>query len=775
MLRVTALLAAIVSSHLLLLAQKPLTVPFKPDAKQMYAKLCAGCHGADSHGTQQGPGLSGNPSVRRRSISKLRSLIRNGIPAAGMPSFDLPDEALEALATLVASLNSSASETDVAGDRAAGEKFFFGKGRCASCHMVLGAGRPLGPDLSNVGTEMTVDQIREALLQPDAQITPGYELVTVHLLDGRTLRGFARSRTNFDIQLQDLAGGLHSLSLDRVSAITEEKQSPMQSLKASPDELQDLIAYLSRLTGVQPGVTISGQSSATDGIDFSRILNPRAGEWPTYNGRLSGNRYSELTQINSANVNKLGVKWTFSIPLWSQFLPDTLYFHENMRYFGLEVVPIVVDGVMYVTGPDQAFALDARTGHQIWHYSRSRTPGLVSDPSLGTNRGMAILGDKVFMVTDNAHLIALNRITGRLVWEVVMPDEPPHYGGTMSPLVVKDMVIAGVSGGDWGIRGFVAAYKADSGERVWRQWTVPSSGGPGYDTWKGNAVAFGGGGTWLTGSYDPETDTLYWATGNPYPDSDDRERGGDNLYTDCVLALNPDTGKLKWYYQFTPHDVHDWDATEPNVLVDTKYHGQDRRLLLHADRNGFFYVFDRVEGQLLATHKLIRRMTWASGIGPDGRPVRLLETDMTCPEDATNWNGTAYSPVTRLYYVMVLEKCEIKLSPGSWKSEHPKEEPGKKYLRALDIDTGEIVWEVPEFGPTDGKRMAGVLATAGGMLLYGDPNGELVAVDERAGKTLWHFPLNATIKTSPMTFTVDGEQFVALAVGSNIVCFGLTH
>ena len=256
---------------------------------------------------------------------------------------------------------------------------------------------------------------------------------------------------------------------------------------------------------------------------------------------------------------------------------------------------------------------------------------------------------------------------------------------------------------------------------------------------------------------------------------------------------------MKWHYQFTPHDVHDWDATEPNVLVDTKFRGLDRKLLLHADRNGFFYVFDRTDGQLLLTQKLIRRLTWASGIGPDGRPLLLPETDVTCPEDATNWNGTAFSPVTRLYYVMVLEKCAVKLSPGSWKSEHPREEPGKKYLRALDIDTGQIVWEVPEFGPTDGKkylraldietgkfvweipefgptdgkRMAGVLATAAGILFYGDPSGEFVAVDDRDGKALWHLPLNAIIKTSPMTYTVDGEQFIALAVGSNIMCFGL--
>jgi PQQ-dependent dehydrogenase (methanol/ethanol family) len=773
--RTRILLTALILTRLPLPAQNPPTAASSVDVKNLYAKLCAGCHGADARGTQQGPGLAGNASVRRRSIQNLRNLIRNGIPAAGMPPFDLPSGTLDALAALVASLNSSAAESTVPGDRTAGKEFFFGKGQCASCHMVYGDGKPIGPDLSNVAREMTVDQMREALLQPGAQIAAGYELVTVHLRNGQTLRGFARSRTNFDLQLQDLNSVFHPLSLDQVSAITEEKQSLMPPVKASPDELQDLIAYLSRLTGIQAGVPASAHSNGDGGIEFSRIVSPRPGDWLTYNGKLSGNRYSELTQINAANVNKLGLKWTFSIPLWSLFFPDTPYFRENMRYFGLEVVPIVADGIMYVSGPNQAFALDARTGNQIWHYSRPRTPGLVSDASLGTNRGMAILGDNVFMVTDNAHLIALNRITGRLAWDVVMPDEPQHYGATVAPLVVKDMVIAGVSGGDWGIRGFLAAYKAGSGERVWRHWTVPAKGEPGYDTWKGNAVTYGGGSTWLTGSYDPETDTLYWATGNPYPDSDDRERGGDNLFTNCVLALNAETGKLKWYYQYSPHDVHDWDATQPNVLVDTNYRGQNRKLLLHADRNGFFYVFDRTEGQLLLTQKFIRRLTWASGMGPDGRPVLLPESDVTCPEDATNYNGTAFSPVTRLYYVMALEKCTVKLAPGSWKSEHPVEEPGKKVLRALDIETGKIVWEIPEIGPTDGKRVAGVLATAGGILFYGDPSGEFVAVDERDGKTLWHLPLNATIKTSPMTYTVGGEQFVALAVGSNIMSFGLTH
>jgi PQQ-dependent dehydrogenase (methanol/ethanol family) len=756
-----------------LAAQDTPTPPSRTDIKQTFTKLCGGCHGDDARGTQQGPGLAGNPSVRRRSAQSIRRVIHNGIPSAGMPPFELPDPMIDALANLVVSLNASASENEVPGDRAAGKQFFFGKGQCATCHMVYGEGSPIGPDLSNIARERTVDEIREALLKPDQSITPGYGMVAVTLNDGQKLRGFARSRTRFDLALQDLKGVFHPLSLDHVSAITEEKQSLMPPLKASADELQNLIAFLSRLTGVQPGTPVTSPSRGQGGIDFSRILNPKPGDWLTYNGNLSGNRYSELKQINAANVNRLSLKWSFTIPLWTQFLPDTPYYQENMRYFGLETVPLVADGIMYVTAPNQVFALDARGGQQIWHYARPRTPGLASDASLGTNRGVAILNDKLFMVTDNAHLIALNRITGRLVWEVVMPDEPQKYGGTMSPLVVKDMVIAGVAGGDWGIRGFLSAYQANTGERVWRHWTVPAKGDPGFETWKGSAVTYGGGATWLTGSYDPETDTLYWATGNPWPDSDDRERGGDNLFTNSVLALDPLTGKLKWYHQFTPHDTHDWDATEPNVLINTKYRGQDRKLLLHADRNGFFYVFDRTDGKLLLAQKYVHKLTWSTGIGPDGRPQPAPQSDVTCPNHATNWNGTAFSPVTRLYYVMALERCTVKLSPGSWKTERPREDPGTTYLRALDIETGKIAWEVPQVGPTDGKRDAGILATAGGLLFYGDPSGYFIAADERDGKTLWRVPMSATMKTSPITYTVDGQQFVALAVGSNIVSFSL--
>jgi PQQ-dependent dehydrogenase (methanol/ethanol family) len=477
---------------------------------------------------------------------------------------------------------------------------------------------------------------------------------------------------------------------------------------------------------------------------------PQPGDWRTYNGSDSGNRYSALDEITTANVSSLKLKWVFPI-----------------QYFGLESTPLAADGVVYVTGPNQVFALEAESGTMIWQYARPPTAGLIGDARLGTNRGVALLRDKIFFVTDNAHLIALDRASGRLLWETPMAPETAgmHYGGTMAPLVVHDTVVAGVAGGDRGIRGFVAAFAADTGKVVWRTWTIPRRGEPGSGTWKGKEPITGGGATWLTGSFDAASDTLYWATGNPFPNADDVDRPGDNLFTNCVLALDAATGALKWHYQFTPHDVKDRDATEPNVLVDTDFRGTRSKLLLHADRNGFFYVLDRTNGKVLLANPFLRRVDWASGIGTDGRPV--VRDARGCPGDAANWSSAAYSPMTRLYYVLVLEEC-VGDRPGGY-----PDQTGQRFLRALNIDTGAIAWEVPQAGAARAKTWSGVLATAGGLLFYGSPNGGFSAVDARNGKLLWHFPTNVRMKASPMTFAIGGRQYVVVAAGPNILCFGL--
>ncbi len=738
---------------------------------KLFSSRCAVCHGADARGGQYGPALAGNPDLRGKSISWFRTVIRNGFPSAGMPAFNLPSPELDAVAGLVHSLNLPASEATLPGDRAAGVEFFFGKGKCASCHMISGRGAPAGPDLSSVALEMSVDQLRNSLLQPGASIAPGYETVIVTLKNGQKIDGFARSEGTFELALQDIKGRFHLLRADEISSITHPKESAMPRLDASPEELQNLLAYLGGLSGFKAGGTPTAVATETKGISFADILHPDTSNWLTYNGNLSGNRYTELTQINADNVGQLQLKWVYTVPLWKQFYPDTSYFRENLQYFGIETVPLVVDGILYATGPRQAFALDARSGHQIWSYTQPRNPAIVGDAGLGSNRGLAVLGDKLFMVTHDAHLIAVNRTTGQPVWDVAMPEKPMHYGGTVAPLVVKDMVIGGVAGGDWGIRGFIAAYRASDGKLVWRRWTVPAKGDPEASSWGGNPAETGGGGTWITGSYDSETDTLYWSTGNPYPDSDDRNRPGDNLYTNCILAMDANTGRIKWFYQVTPHDVHDWDATAPVVLVDTDFNGQPRKLLLHADKNGFFYALDRTNGKLLLAKPFVKT-TWATGIGTDGRPQRVPENGMYCPEAGTNWNGTAFSPQTHYYYVMAVEKCDADFT-ADWKKRNPEDEIPRKYLEALSVEDGSVAWKVPEVGPADGKRDAGVLATASGLLFYGNPSGDFVAADARTGKPLWHFPTNGENKTSPMTYTVDGKQFIAVAVGPNILSFAL--
>jgi PQQ-dependent dehydrogenase (methanol/ethanol family) len=733
----------------------------------LYGSNCSGCHGADTLGTDHAPKLTGNPDVRRRTVDQLRNLIKSGIPSGGMPAFGtLPPQQIDAITAYIHSLNSPASQAIVPGDASLGGQYFWGDGNCGSCHMVHGRGSSTGPDLSDVGSRLTLDEIHTALLHPDQNITPGYDLVTVTLHDGKTLQGFARGRTNFELQLQGLDGTLHLLQATDIVKLVDESRSLMKPVNGPPEQIQNLSAYLSQLTGIEPSplkeANTQSSSHAQD-VDFSRILDPRPGDWPTYNGKLDGNRYSSLTQINAANVKDLVLKWIFPMP-----------------HFGLESTPIVVDGIMYVSGNNQAYALNALTGAQIWKYSRPPTPGLVGDASVGTNRGVAILEDKIFVVTDNAHLLALNRLTGSLVWDVVMPEEKEHYGSTVSPLILNDTVIAGVSGGDWGMRGFIACYKASTGELLWRHWTLPAKAGdPGIETWGKEPPLLAGGSTWLTGTYDKETDTLYWATGNPWPDRDDRNRPGDNLFTDCILAMNPRTGEVKWYFQFTPHDTADRDAEEPPVLVDTEYHGKPRKLLLHADRNGFFYVLDRTNGELLLTKTFLHRVNWATGIGTDGRPKLAVlpatasDREKGCPDNAANWSSTAFSHTTRLYYLMTLEACHEIETPGQQKASAHPETPAERYMRAINIDTGDVTWEIAQRGPVILKTWSGVLGTAGGIVFYGDPNGAFVAVDERNGKTLWHFDTNVGMKASPMTFAVDGKQFVAVAAGSAFLCFGL--
>ena len=511
-------------------------------------------------------------------------------------------------------------------------------------------------------------------------------------------------------------------------------------------------------------------------ITFEEIARPRPGEWPSYNGQLSANRHSPLDQINTRNVASL-------VPVWT---------HEMGGERALQITPLVVDGVMYVAAVNEVRALDARSGRQIWQFARPQTPGLVptGDPASGINRSIAVLGNRVFLQTDHAHLLAVDRRTGALLWDVEMADARQNYGATGALLIVNDLVIAGISAGDEGVRGFLDAYRASTGERVWRFWTVPARGEPGSETWVGKALEHGCATTWLTGSYDPAANLLYWPTGNPCPDYNGDERKGDNLYSSSIIALDPATGQLRWHFQFTPHDLHDWDANQPPMLIDADFRGVPRKLLAVANRNGFFYVLDRLTGAMLMAEPFVKNLTWASGIGADGRPQLLpgYENDAdgtrTCPavSGAANWPSSAFNPETGLFYVIASEACAVYRKNADWfelgksfyggTTQPVAIDGGGTFLRALDLQSGKLMWEVPKIG--GGVTGSGLMSTAGGLVVYGDNiGGALIALDAVTGQRLWRFETQQTWKSSPMTYAIDGIQYIGVVSESTVRVFGL--
>ena len=636
-----------------------------------------------------------------------------------------------------------AAATIVAQNLDAGRESF--ESRCARCHGADGNGGEMGP------------AIRERLVTRDDQQLR--DLIHV----GLPARGMPPTELA-DPELTDLIRFLRSIE-------RRPEAKPVVRTKVQTTD----------------GQTLEGQVLG-DGFDDLQILTDdkrihllrRAGDrvrevtssvdWATYNGDHGGNRYTTLTQVNKSNVARLAPRWVFTIPGASS----------------LQVTPSVVGGIMYVANLNECFALDAGTGRQIWRYQRPRSKATVGH----ANRGVSVAGDRVFMVTDDAHLLALNRFTGELLWDTTLDDWRKNYAATSAPLTAGNLVIAGVTGGEHGANGFVAAVDQETGKEVWRFWSVPKRGEPGSETWEGKDIDHGGAPTWFTGSYDPALDLVYWPTGNPAKEYNGDDRKGDNLYASCILALERKTGKLKWYYQFTPHDLWDWDATQTSVLIDTSWEGKPRRLMLHANRNGFFYVFDRADGTLLLARRFITLLTWASGIDSKGRPIRVDGQapspggTKVCPsqDGATNWYSPSYSPATGLYYVQTNEKCSIytKSDQGDWESGKtylggsqktaPDPKP-RRILRAIDIRTGTTTWEVPQ--PGSANSWGGTLATASGLVIFGEDSGNLMAVDAANGKPLWSFPTNHNWKASPMTYVFDGKQYIAIAAGANIVAFGV--
>lgn len=491
--------------------------------------------------------------------------------------------------------------------------------------------------------------------------------------------------------------------------------------------------------------------------------------WLSYGKNYYGWRYSPLAQIHTKNIGALAPAWI--LPLGVQ---------DNT-----ETTPLVLDGMMYATGPsNSAWAIDLLTGRKVWSYAK-RAPGGLGLCCGPVNRGFAILGDRLFKMNVQATLVALEVKTGKVIWETTVDDYKKGYTATAAPLVVKDMVVTGIAGGEWGIRGYVDAYDAATGARRWRFYTIPDTGEKGVETWHGESYKHGGGSTWITGTYDPELNLIYWGVGNPGPDMDGDGRAGDNLFTCSLVALDADTGKLKWYFQFTPHDVHDWDAVADPVLMDLPVGGKTVKVVAQANRNGYFYALDRTNGKLLAV-KPYTKINWAQGIGADGRPMMVPDRDPTaegtlvCPglSGGHNWEPTAYSPQTGLYYFGSTDGCEIfnkrkqEFVEGrqyqSGGSQRPPKELNGGSVIAVNPATGEIKWRYEML-----KRPTGLLATGGGLIFTGDSEGYLIAFDARTGKVLWHFQTGAEIKAPPVSYSLRGVQYIALAAGPNLIAFKL--
>ena len=759
--------------------------------QRLYDQGCAGCHAAAGQGSERAPALTGR-FTRGNEDGDLFHSIREGVPATAMPSHrQLSDQQTWQLVSYIRSLAGAApllpAGAPSPGDATAGAAV-FARAQCGVCHEIDGVGGIVGPDLSTAGRH-GADALRRKILDPDQAIesAPAQgpprpaarpQTVTARLKDGRTIRGVRRGEDTFTVQILALDNRLQLLDKSAIAELRVDNTSVMPrdyATRLSATDLTNLVAYLSSRRG-RDGSRAAPRSG---GVTAARLANAadEPQNWLTYWGTYQATHYSGLAQITAANVGTLRAAWTVAMP------GDAV----------LQTTPLVVDGVMYATQPGAVVAIDARTGRLIWRATRQRK---VRHPYEINpfNRGAAIAGDRLFVGTLDAALVALDARTGAVLWETQVADSMLGYSLTSAPLVVKDKVLVGITGGEFGARGFLDAYDIATGKQVWRWYAVPAPGEFGNDTWKGDSWMRGGSPMWLTGSFDPELNTVYWTVGNPAPQIDRSARGdGDNLFSDSVVAIDPDTGTRKWHYQFTPNDGHDWDSAQALVLVDRVWRGQSRKLLLHADRNGFFYVLDRTDGRFLSATPFVYQ-NWNAGFDDRGRP-RVVPGSNSSPEGSffvyptlvggTNFQAPSYSALTGLFYLAYSENGQryvsqpVAFEPGRQyigrgqagpAAPRPGEPPPSSGIKAIDPETGATMWD---FKTSQGSLQNGVLATAGNVLFASIRDGNLAALDARTGAHLWHFQTGTTPAASPMSYAIDGKQYVAIAAGNTIYAFAL--
>jgi alcohol dehydrogenase (cytochrome c) len=784
--------------------------PLAPSAESIAAgrvvfdQACQSCHAPGATG-DRGPALNSGVFTRGSEDGDLFRTIREGLPGTQMPPFrGLTDDQIWQTIIYLRSLSgvraneTAANATPTRGNRTSGEALFFGRAGCVTCHEVNGRGGIIGPDLSAVA-RAPADAIRQKILNPSASFAaPGATgrggpvgrggagarpvVIVAKTRDGREIRGVRRNEDTFSLQMIDASGSLHLFDKLQLADVRVENTSLMPGdygTRLAAGEIDDLVAYLSTLR--ERNLTITSTSTISGGVTFDRLVSAEAEphNWLMYWGNFRGTHYSGLRQITPANVGQLQAAWAFPMPGPSV----------------LEATPIVVDGVMYTTQPGEVVALDARTGRQIWRYARAQK---VKNPYEINpfNRGVAVAGNRLFFGTLDAALVALDARTGLPLWETQIADTMLGHSLTSAPLVVKDKVLVGITGGEFGPRGFLDAYDAATGKRLWRWYSVPGPGEFGHDTWLGDSWKLGGSPMWLTGSYDAELNTVYWTVGNPGPQIDRSVRGDlDNLFSDSVVALDPDTGQRKWHYQFTPNDGHDWDSAQDLMLVDRVWHGQMRKLLLHADRNGYFYVLDRTNGKFLSGTPFVYT-NWNAGFDANGRPNQVPGSNSSSTGSffvyptlggGTNFQAPSYSPITGWMYLEYAENGQQYVSTpvpyesgrqyigrtnaaGDPAAPKPGEPAASAGIKALDPETGKTMWDFKTF---QGSLTNGVLATAGNVLFGAIRDGNLVALDAKAGKHLWHFSTGGSMAASPISYAVNGRQFVAIAAGNTVYSFAL--
>ena len=767
--------------------------------RTLYNQACVACHGADARG-DRGPSLVSGNLTHGNADGEVFISIRSGVPGSQMPAFssfttDQTWQLISYLRSLTGTPAAAPSAGEqVTGDADAGRAIFNGKAGCTACHQVFGVGTAVGPDLSAAG-RTPAQQLQAKISNPNQPAAPGGRggrgggrggqarpaTVIARTKDGHEYRGAQKAVDAFSVQMVDTTGKYHSFEKSQLADLRIEAKSLMPddyTTRLSAAEIQNLVAYLKTLDGSDPSKLAMGA-----GLTWDRIRNAEKEpqNYLTYWGDLSGKHYSSLAQINTTNVKNLQAKWAV----------------QQTGAGVVEAVPLVVDGIMYTTGPVAGtavvMALDAKTGRQLWRYQR---PQKVKNPYEINpfNRGVTILGNRLFFGTLDAALVALDARTGAFLWEVQLADTMLGYSITSPPLVVKDKIVTGITGGEFGVRAFIDAYEPATGKRLWRWYTIPAKGEFGNDTWEGDSWQHGGSPSWLTGTYDPELNTLYWPIGNPGPDINGDVRRGDNLFSCSVVALDPDTGLRKWHYQFTPNDTHDWDSTEDMVLVDRMWHGQYRKLLLHADRNGVFYVLDRTNGKFLSATPFVRA-TWVKGWDDAGRPI-TTDNWRANPEGATvypsigggsNFQSPSYSAQTGWMYFMYYD------GPGRYSIGPAPFEPGRQYqgrgtgggfgpppaggqappsqgVMAFNPETGKVEWK---FELAQNSLTAGLLSTAGGLVFAASGEGNFMALDAKTGKPLWKFGAGAAIPAAPISYSVDGKQYIAVSSNNVLYSFAL--